>query len=95
MMAFSLAVNALSYYRISTYKTVSLILALFFLYDVFMVFITPAFTKGTSIMEAVAFGGRGMTNTANDWNSIQFGTRVDTTDKVGYLIDVLLFGKCC
>lgn len=45
MMAFSLAVNALSYYRISTYKTVTLILSLFFLYDVFMVFITPAFTK--------------------------------------------------
>lgn len=44
-MAFSLAVNALSYYRISAYKTVTLILTLFFLYDVFMVFITPAFTK--------------------------------------------------
>lgn len=34
-------------------------------------------------MEAVAFGGRDVTNSAvNDWNNIQFGTRVDTTNKV-------------
>lgn len=112
MMAFSLAVNALSYYRISTYKTVALILSLFFAYDVFMVFITPAFTKvyiiyelylirtfiaisiikkGTSIMEAVAFGGRDVTNSAvNDWNNIQFGTRVDTTNKVAISIKIFV-----
>ena len=57
-MALSLATNALSIYRLSAYKTVALILTLFFLYDIFMVFITPTFTKGASIMEAVAFGGR-------------------------------------
>ena len=58
LMALSLAANALSIYRLSTFKTVALILTLFFLYDIFMVFVTPTFTKGISIMEAVAFGGR-------------------------------------
>jgi hypothetical protein len=38
-------------------------------------------------MEAVAFGGRDVTNSAvNDWNNIQFGTRVDTTNKVAISI---------
>jgi signal peptide peptidase-like protein 2B len=57
-MAVSLALNALSHYRLSTYKTITIILVLFFVYDVFMVFVTPTFTNGTSIMEAVAFGGK-------------------------------------
>jgi hypothetical protein len=57
-MAISLASNALSHYRLSTYKTITIILVLFFIYDVFMVFVTPTFTNGTSIMEAVAFGGK-------------------------------------
>ncbi len=50
LMALSLAINALSYYRLSSYKTVTIILSLFFVYDIFMVFITPTFTNGASIM---------------------------------------------
>lgn len=79
-MALSLAINALSYYRLGTYKTVAVLLSVFFIYDIFMVFVTPQFTQvflyikfkiqiyyqnlkniiiqGTSIMEAVAFGGK-------------------------------------
>lgn len=38
-----------------------------------MVFITPTFTNGASIMEAVAFGGRDATSGEKDWNSVQFG----------------------
>ena len=57
-MSLALATNALSYYRLSSFKTVFIILLVFFCYDVFMVFVTPQFTNGTSIMEAVAFGGK-------------------------------------
>ena len=57
-MSLALAVNALSYYRLGSFKTVATILTVFFVYDVFMVFITPQFTNGASIMEAVAFGGK-------------------------------------
>ena len=51
---------------------VTIILVTFFLYDVFMVFISPYITKGTSIMEAVAFGGRDESVTKNelDFNAI-------------------------
>ncbi len=58
IMSLALAVNALSYYRLGSFKTVAIILTVFFVYDVFMVFITPQFTNGASIMEAVAFGGK-------------------------------------
>lgn len=90
MMALSLAVNALSYYRISSYKTVTLILVLFFVYDIFMVFITPTFTKGTSIMEAVAFGGKDSaeSSTPQDWNNLQFGKREDTLNRLPVVIIV-------
>lgn len=45
-------------------------------------------------MEAVAFGGRDVsTNTANDWNSIQFGTRVDTSNKLPVVIIIPHLGK--
>lgn len=98
VMAFSLAINALSYYRLGTYKTVTILLSVFFIYDIFMVFVTPQFTKvslgsgnyskneiifhfhipisliyfswnkkkkGTSIMEAVAFGGKDASDTTS------------------------------
>lgn len=58
ILALSLALNALSFYRLSSYKMVTIVLVLFFVYDVFMVFISPLITNGQSIMEAVAFGGR-------------------------------------
>ena len=45
IMAVSLAVNALSFYRISTYKSITILLSVFLFYDIFMVFITPTFTK--------------------------------------------------
>ena len=44
-MALSLAINALSYYRLGTYKTVAVLLSVFFIYDIFMVFVTPQFTQ--------------------------------------------------
>ena len=81
-MALSLAINALSYYRLNSYKTVTIILTLFFLYDIFMVFITPTFTNGASIMEAVAFGGRDATSGEKDWNSVQFGKQQDNRNRV-------------
>ena len=49
IMAFSMALNALSFYRISTYKSITLLLSVFFLYDVVMVFLTPQITKVGSI----------------------------------------------
>jgi hypothetical protein len=45
IMAFSLASNALSYYRLSTFKTITILLTIFFIYDIFMVFVTPLFTN--------------------------------------------------
>jgi len=45
IMALSLAINALSYYRLGTYKTVAVLLSVFFIYDIFMVFVTPQFTQ--------------------------------------------------
>ena len=45
LMAVSLAANALSFYRLSSYKTVTIMLLIFFLYDVFMVFISPYITQ--------------------------------------------------
>ena len=84
-MAISLAMSALSFYRLSKYKTVTIILIVFFLYDIFMVFITPQFTKGTSIMEAVAFGGKdaSASNGPQDWSNLQFGNRTaDTSNRV-------------
>lgn len=75
LMAFSLSINALSYYRLETYKSITILLSVFFLYDIFMVFITPQFTKGTSIMEAVAFGGKdSQQSTGQDWSNLQFST---------------------
>ena len=55
LMALSLAINALSYYRLNSYKTIIIILTLFFLYDIFMVFVTPTFTNGASIMASFFF----------------------------------------
>lgn len=73
LMAFSLSVNALSYYRLETYKSITVLLSVFFFYDIFMVFITPQFTNGASIMEAVAFGGRdSQVSSGQDWSNIQF-----------------------
>lgn len=72
-MSLALAVNALSYYRLGSFKTVTIILAVFFVYDVFMVFVTPQFTNGTSIMEAVAFGGKDATDrVGTQVNKIRF-----------------------
>lgn len=74
LMAFALSINALSYYRLETYKSITLLLTVFFIYDIFMVFVTPTFTNGTSIMEAVAFGGRENTQSegGQNWNNLQF-----------------------
>lgn len=75
LMAFSLSINALSYYRLETYKSITILLTVFFLYDIFMVFVTPQFTNGTSIMEAVAFGGKdSQQQSGQDWNNLQFTT---------------------
>ncbi|CAF0975830.1 unnamed protein product, partial [Brachionus calyciflorus] len=81
VMGISLAASALSFYRLSNYKTVTIILVFFFLYDIFMVFITPTFTKGTSIMEAVALGGKGAAASIGpkDWSYLQFGDRTADT----------------
>ncbi len=68
ILAISLGLNALSFYRLSSYKMVTIIIVTFFLYDVFMVFISPYITKGTSIMESVAFGGRDDNVTKNELN---------------------------
>jgi signal peptide peptidase-like 2B len=84
LMAISLALNALSFYRLSSYKTVTIILIVFFIYDVFMVFISPYITKGTSIMEAVAFGGKENSN-RQPLDIIQFGER-DKTDRLPVVI---------
>ncbi|RNA03934.1 signal peptide peptidase-like 2B isoform X1 [Brachionus plicatilis] len=89
VMALSLAANALSFYRLSKYKTVTIILVVFFLYDIFMVFITPTFTKGTSIMEAVAFGGKDASASSGpqDWSNLQFGNRTpDTSNRLPVVI---------
>lgn len=80
LMAVALSINALSYYRIETYKSITILLSAFFFYDIFMVFITPTFTNGTSIMEAVAFGGKdSQTSGSQDWSNIQFSP--DRTNK--------------
>lgn len=45
-------------------------------------------------MEAVAFGGRDVSaSTANDWNNVQFGTRVDTTNKLPVVIIIPHLGS--
>jgi len=43
--------------KIDSLKIAATLLSLVFFYDIFMVFVTPLFTKGTSVMEAVALGG--------------------------------------
>ncbi len=81
LMAFSLSVNALSYYRIKTYKSITVLLSVFFFYDIFMVFITPQFTNGASIMEAVAFGGKdAQVSSGQDWSSVQFSSSPRTSE---------------
>ncbi len=75
MMALSISVMALSFYRIKTYKSITILLSVFFFYDIFMVFITPQFTQGTSIMEAVAFGGKNARiSSGQDWQNIGFSS---------------------
>lgn len=83
-MAISLALNALSFYRLSSYKTVTIILIVFFIYDVFMVFISPFITNGTSIMEAVAFGGKENSDRQPS-DIIQFGEK-EITDRLPVVI---------
>ncbi len=58
IMSLSFSINILSNFRLSSFKIVVAMLVVFAFYDFFMVFVTPLFTKGTSIMEAVAFGGK-------------------------------------
>merc|ERR1719320_1653836 len=43
--------------KVNSLKVASTLLLLAFFYDIFMVFVTPLFTEGTSVMETVALGG--------------------------------------
>lgn len=91
IMAFSLSINALSYYRIETYKTITILLSVFFVYDIFMVFITPQFTNGTSIMEAVAFGGRdAQVSSTQNWNNVRFGQSTKNENPINRLPVVIV-----
>ena len=45
VLAQCLVIEAISLYRLKSYKTVTIFLISFFVYDVFMVFITPLFTN--------------------------------------------------
>jgi len=91
-MAFSLTINALSYYRIESFRIITILLSVFFFYDIFMVFITPTFTKGISIMEAVAFGGRDAQESSGsqDWNNLQFNLNSSKTDSINRLPVVII-----
>eukprot|EP01118_Nematostelium_gracile_P010548 TRINITY_DN3651_c0_g1_i1.p1 TRINITY_DN3651_c0_g1~~TRINITY_DN3651_c0_g1_i1.p1 ORF type:complete len:246 (-),score=52.28 TRINITY_DN3651_c0_g1_i1:42-779(-) len=55
LLAISLAVSAFSFVRIPNLKIASLVLVIFFLYDIFWVFISPLFFK-KSVMVTVAVG---------------------------------------
>lgn len=54
----ALVVFSLSQVRLHAFKYVALILVIFFVYDVFMVFLSPYLTGGNNVMEAVVNGGK-------------------------------------
>ena len=93
LMAFALSINALSYYRLETYKSITILLTVFFMYDIFMVFVTPQFTHGTSIMEAVAFGGKDShagQESGQDWNNLQFSATKNNENTINRLPVVII-----
>lgn len=57
ILCIALLVNIQMAIKIDSLKIASTLLLLAFFYDIFMVFVTPVFTKGTSVMETVALGG--------------------------------------
>lgn len=64
MLGMALCISFLGVSRCSSLKTCTIILVTLFFYDVFMVFITPLFTKdGKSVMERMVVGGSDETST--------------------------------
>jgi len=57
ILCVALLVNIQMTLKIESLKIASTLLILAFFYDIFMVFVTPLFTKGVSVMETVALGG--------------------------------------
>ncbi|GAB6028042.1 Signal peptide peptidase-like 2A [Chamberlinius hualienensis] len=59
-LSIALMINVLNVLRFPSFKIITILLALLFLYDIFFVFITPLFTKnGESVMVEAASGGNG------------------------------------
>jgi len=65
------SINMIRQVRLPSFKIITLILALLFIYDIFFVFITPLFTKnGESVMVEVATGGGSSTNGTGGSDSV-------------------------
>eukprot|EP00924_Labyrinthula_sp_SR-Ha-C_P008195 augustus_masked-scaffold_11-processed-gene-5.58-mRNA-1 protein AED:1.00 eAED:1.00 QI:0/0/0/0/1/1/2/0/769 len=66
LFSFAVACMFLSTLRVSTLKTCVYVLFGFFIYDIFMVFITPSLFEGDSVMLVVATAGAGSTETVTN-----------------------------
>jgi hypothetical protein len=84
ILGVSVSLFALSQIRLKAFKYIAIILAGAFVYDVFMVFLSPYLTGGHNIMEAVVNGGKAYSGVSEDWNLIQFGLGFKEFNRVCY-----------
>lgn len=84
----ALVVFSLSQVRLHAFKYVALILVIFFVYDVFMVFLSPYLTGGNNVMEAVVNGGKAYSGVSEDWNKVEFGLPFDEFNRLPILLSI-------